>query len=400
MILGKYIKEKIENLTNYREIGGFKAIEKAKNLEPKEIIEEIKRSELRGRAGAGFPAGFKLELGTLNKEADRWIICNADEGEMGAFKDRELLTKCPYLVLEGLIIAGLAIGARKGYIYLRDEYSYVREQLETAIEEVEKSGVLEKSFPIELRIGAGAYICGEETALIESVEGKRGEPRLKPPFPPQSGLFNLPTIIINVETLATIPWIIANGAQAFLKIGTEKSKGTKLFSISGDVKNPGVYELPMGALLSELVYDLAGAENVKFVQVGGASGRIIRGDNLDRALCFEDVIGAGAVIVFDESRNAVETMREVMLFFVEESCGKCTPCREGNWVIHEILDRMSSGNGRKSDIQSLRDVSSAMIDTAFCGLGFTAPTSLLDSLALFEYEFQAAVEKDPQENES
>jgi NADH:ubiquinone oxidoreductase subunit F (NADH-binding) len=391
MILGEYIKTKIESLADYRKLGGFEALEKAKNLEPEDIIDEIKRSELRGRAGAGFPAGFKLELGTQNKEDDRRIICNADEGEMGAFKDRELLTKCPFLVLEGLTIAGLAIGARKGYIYLRDEYSYFREQLESAIREVEESGALQKPFAIELRLGAGAYICGEETALIESVEGKRGEPRLKPPFPPQSGLFNLPTIIINVETLANIPWIITNGARAFSKIGTEKSKGTKLFSVSGDVKNPGVYELPMGAPLRELVCDLAGAENVKFIQVGGASGRIISSDDLDRALCFEDVIGAGAVIVFNETRSAVEAMREVMLFFMEESCGKCTPCREGNWVIHEILDRMSRGEGRKSDIRSLKDVSAAMIDTAFCGLGFTAPTSLLDSLALFGDEFQAAV---------
>jgi NADH:ubiquinone oxidoreductase subunit F (NADH-binding) len=392
MILGKYIEKKVESLKEYKNLGGLKGLEKAKNLEATGIIEEIKRSELRGRAGAGFPAGFKLELGYQNKELNRWIICNADEGEMGAFKDRELLTKCPYMVLEGLTIAGRAVGAQKGYIYLRDEYSYLHGRLQRAIEELEKSGVLEKPFSIELKIGAGAYICGEETALIESVEEKRGEPRLKPPFPPQSGLFNKPTIIINVETLANIPWIIANGAQAFSNIGTEKSKGTKLFSVSGDVKNPGVYELPMGASLLELVYDCAGAENVKFVQVGGASGRIISGDNLNRKLCFEDVIGAGAVIVFNNSRNVVETMREVMLFFREESCGKCTPCREGNWVIHEILDRMSKIEGRKSDIRTLKDVSSAMIDTAFCGLGFTAPTSLLDSLTLFEDEFLAVLE--------
>ncbi len=392
MIFGKYIEKKIESLKEYKNLGGLKGLEKAKNLEAIQIIEEIKKSELRGRGGAGFPTGFKLELGYQNKEVNRWIICNADEGEMGAFKDRELLTKCPYLVLEGLTIAGLAVGAQKGYIYLRDEYTYFSGRLEKAIEELNKSGMVEKPFPIELKIGAGAYICGEETALIESIEEKRGEPRQKPPFPPQSGLFNLPTIIINVETVANIPWIITNGAQAFSKIGTEKSKETKLFSVSGDVKNPGVYELPMGASLRQLVYDCAGAQNVKFVQVGGASGKVVRGDNLDRALCFEDIIGAGAAIVFDNTRNVVETMREVMLFFMEESCGKCTPCREGNWVIHAILDRMSRGQGKKSDIQSLRDVSETMIDTSFCGLGLAAPTGLLDSLALFEDEFQAALE--------
>ncbi len=392
MIFGKYIEKKIESLKEYKNLGGLKGLEKAKNLEAIQIIEEIKKSELRGRGGAGFPTGFKLELGYQNKEVNRWIICNADEGEMGAFKDRELLTKCPYMVLEGLTIAGLAVGAQKGYIYLRDEYTYFSGRLEKAIEELNKSGMVEKPFPIELKIGAGAYICGEETALIESIEEKRGEPRQKPPFPPQSGLFNLPTIIINVETVANIPWIITNGAQAFSKIGTEKSKGTKLFSVSGDVKNPGVYELPMGASLRQLVYDCAGAQNVKFVQVGGASGKVVRGDNLDRALCFEDIIGAGAAIVFDNTRNVVETMREVMLFFMEESCGKCTPCREGNWVIHAILDRMSRGQGKKSDIQSLRDVSETMIDTSFCGLGLAAPTGLLDSLALFEDEFQAALE--------
>jgi NADH:ubiquinone oxidoreductase subunit F (NADH-binding) len=269
----------------------------------------------------------------------------------------------------------------------------MKEYVEKAILDVEHS-VLKSSgftFEINLRIGAGAYICGEETSLIESVEEKRGEPRLKPPFPPQAGLFQSPTIILNVETLSNLPWIMVNGADAFLKIGTEKSRGTKLFSVSGDVKNPGVYELPMGVKLRVLVEEYAGAENVKAVQVGGASGRIVAGNDLDRSLCFEDVLGAGAVIVFDESRSMVRSMCETMAFFMEESCGKCTPCREGNWVLHEILDRMCSGRGRNGDIQEMREIASAMIDTAFCGLGTTAPTSLLDSLDLFEDEFKGAV---------
>ncbi len=332
-------------------------------------------------------------MGLLNFGREKYIICNADEGEVGTFKDRELLKNCPYLVLEGLCIAGLAIGAGQGYIYLRDEYTYMREDIEKAIQELERSVLqsLGLTFKIILRMGAGAYICGEETSLIESVEEKRGEPRLKPPFPPQAGLFQLPTIIINVETLSNLPWIMVNGAEAFSQIGTEKSKGTKLFSVSGDVKNPGVYELPMGVKLRVLIEEYAGAENVKAVQVGGASGRIVAGDDLDRSLCFEDVLGAGGVIVFDKSRSMVESMRETMAFFMEESCGKCTPCREGNWVLHEILDRMCRGKGRNGDIQEMREIASAMMDTAFCGLGTTAPTSLLDSLDLFEEEFNLAL---------
>jgi NADH-quinone oxidoreductase subunit F len=393
MILKKYIEKRVNSIEEYRGLGGLKGLEQTKHRKKEEIVEEIKRSELRGRAGAGFSTGFKLEMGLLNFGLEKYVICNADEGEVGTFKDRELLKNCPYLVLEGLIIAGLAIGAKKGYVYLRDEYTYMKEYVEKAILDVEHS-VLKSSgftFEINLRIGAGAYICGEETSLIESVEEKRGEPRLKPPFPPQAGLFQSPTIILNVETLSNLPWIMVNGADAFLKIGTEKSRGTKLFSVSGDVKNPGVYELPMGVKLRVLVEEYAGAENVKAVQVGGASGRIVAGNDLDRSLCFEDVLGAGAVIVFDESRSMVRSMCETMAFFMEESCGKCTPCREGNWVLHEILDRMCSGRGRNGDIQEMREIASAMIDTAFCGLGTTAPTSLLDSLDLFEDEFKGAV---------
>ncbi len=392
-ILKKFIEKRIDSVEKYRELGGLRGLELAKNRKKEDIVEEVKRSELRGRAGAGFSTGFKLEMGLLNFGREKYIICNADEGEVGTFKDRELLKNCPYLVLEGLCIAGLAIGAGQGYIYLRDEYTYMREDIEKAIQELERSVLqsLGLTFKIILRMGAGAYICGEETSLIESVEEKRGEPRLKPPFPPQAGLFQLPTIIINVETLSNLPWIMVNGAEAFSQIGTEKSKGTKLFSVSGDVKNPGVYELPMGVKLRVLIEEYAGAENVKAVQVGGASGRIVAGDDLDRSLCFEDVLGAGGVIVFDKSRSMVESMRETMAFFMEESCGKCTPCREGNWVLHEILDRMCRGKGRNGDIQEMREIASAMMDTAFCGLGTTAPTSLLDSLDLFEEEFNLAL---------
>ncbi len=392
-IISTYIAKAVETTGDYEKLGGFDALEKAKESRPDEIIREIKYSGLRGRGGAGFPTGLKWEMAASHTEAaEKYIICNADEGEIGAFKDRVILENCPYLFLEGLIVAGIATGAHNGYIYLRDEYSYLQHTLEHAIDEIGKAlKNFHVDFSIHLRIGAGAYICGEETSLIESLEGKRGEPRLKPPYPPEHGLFGMPTVINNVETISNIPWIVINGAEAFSKIGTEFSTGTKLFSVSGDVKYPGVYELVMGEKIKTLVRDCAGAENIKAMQVGGASGRILTGSDLEIPLCFEGVLGSGAVIVFDNSRGIVEVMRETMAFFMEESCGKCTPCREGNFVIHKILDRMSSGMGKKRDILMLNEIAASMRDTSFCGLGTAATTGLMDALELFSDEFQQAI---------
>jgi len=393
MIISKYITKRVATPEDYKNLGGFEALEQAKQAEPNDIIQEIKRSGLRGRGGAGFPTGLKWEMAASYTESpEKYIICNADEGEVGAFKDRVILENCPYLFLEGLIIAGIATGAQNGFIYLRDEYSFLQKSLEHVIEE---AGEILKnynvSFSIHLRIGAGAYICGEETSLIESLEGKRGEPKLKPPYPPQHGLFGMPTVINNVETISNIPWIIVNGAENFSKIGTEFSAGTKLFSVSGDVRVPGVYELVMGVKIGTLVKDYAGAEDIKAVQVGGASGRILSDSDLEIPLCFEGVLGSGAVIVFNHSRSIVETMRETMAFFMEESCGKCTPCREGNFVIYKILDRMNSGLGSNRDILMLKEIASSMSSTSFCGLGTAATIGLMDALELFADEFQQAV---------
>jgi len=393
MILGKYLKRRIRDIEQYKKLGGFEAIKRAKQIGGRGIIDEVKRSDLRGRGGAGFPTGIKWELTRNNSGKEKYILCNADEGEVGTFKDRELLKNCPWLIIEGLILGGLAIGAKTGYIYLRDEYSYIKPGVEKAIEDVEKNILkpLGIDFSINLRMGAGAYICGEETALIESIEENRGEPRLKPPFPPQQGLYGLPTAINNVETLSNIPWILANGPNAFSAIGTGKSKGTKLFSVSGDAEKPGVYELEMGEKLRVLVEDYAGAHDIKCVQVGGASGRIISGEDLDRRLCFEDVLGAGAIVVFNNSRSIIEIMRDTMAFFVEESCGKCTPCREGSFVIYSILDRMNKGMGTKRDIKNMKEIANAMIESSFCGLGQAACTGLLDSLNIFEDEYNQAI---------
>jgi NADH:ubiquinone oxidoreductase subunit F (NADH-binding) len=398
MIFKKFIAKKISTVEDYRKLGGIEALLMASRMENGEIVEEIKKSGLRGRGGAGFPTGLKWEmvtglkweLGRESKDSEKYVVCNADEGEVGAFKDRAILENCPYLPLEGLVIAGLAIGSNKGYLYLRDEYQYMHESIQGAIEEIEKT-VLQPnniSFSTTLREGAGAYICGEETSMIESLEEKRGEPRLKPPYPPQSGLFGKPTIINNVETISNVPWIIREGAEAFSRIGTEMSNGTKLFSVSGDVKNPGVYELTMGEKLRDLVTDYAGAEDIKAIQLGGASGRIIAGNDLDRSLCFEDVLGSGAVIVLDNSRSIVHAIYDTMSFFMEESCGKCTPCREGNYVITELLKKILKGRGCERDLLTLREISTAMMDTSFCGLGIAAPRGLLDSLKLFEDEYK------------
>ena len=393
MILKKYITRKTESLDAYRALGGLTALQKAAGLGRKTIIDEIKKSQLRGRAGAGFPTGFKLEMAEQVQEPEKFVICNADEGEVGTFKDRELLKNCPYLVLEGMMIAGLAVGARQGYMYLRTEYSYLIDDIRRAIEEMEEEALsLGKcDFRLELFVGAGAYICGEETALIESIEQRRGEPRLKPPYPTNSGLFGKPTLIINVETLSNLPWIIVNGSEAFSSIGTEMSKGTKLFSVSGDVRRPGVYELPLGTSLRVLVIDKACANDVKAVQIGGASGRIVAGDDLERLLCFEDVLGAGGVVVFNSSRNMVEMMRENMAFFLHESCGKCIPCREGNYVINRLLSRICDGDGSEGDLTMIREIAASMGDSSLCGLGISAPTGLLDTLQLFEPEFREAI---------
>ncbi len=330
-------------IATYLERDGFKALEKAvNNLTGEQVTEEIKASGLRGRGGAGFPCGLKWELARKAPGDEKYVICNADEGEVGTFKDRYILENDPFTLIEAMAIAGHAIGAKRGFIYLRAEYHYLLDLLTNAIGQARKGGFLNR-FDIDIREGAGAYVCGEESALMDSIEGKRGEVRYRPPFPPSKGLWGKPTIINNVETLMNIPQIILNGARWFSQLGTEKSQGTKVFSVSGDVTRPGVYELVLGSRLRELVEDLALAKNIKIIQIGGATGRIIPQEMIDSPLDFENILGAGAVTVFDESRDILDIVYQTMEFLAEESCGKCVPCRQGTEAMVEILRKFAQG---------------------------------------------------------
>ena len=382
-----------ESITTYLDRDGFRAWQKVLDeMTPEQVIEEIKASGLRGRGGAGFPCGLKWELAGKAQGDEKYVICNADEGEVGTFKDRYILENDPFTLIEGIAIAAYAIGAKQGYIYLRAEYHYLLDLLMNAIGQVRERGFLQH-VDIDIREGAGAYICGEESALMDSIEGKRGEVRYRPPFPPSRGLWEKPTIINNVETLMNITQIILNGAHWFNQIGTERSKGTKVFSVSGDVKKPGVYELVLGSRLKELVEELALAEKIKMVQVGGATGRIIPYEMIDTPLAFEDILGSGAVIVFDKSRDVIDIVYRTMQFLAEECCGKCAPCREGTEVMVEILERLSQGEGMERDIVTLEQLSQAMMLSSLCGLGQAAPIPVIDSLQYFRSAYENQIRK-------
>jgi len=380
------------DIHTYLELGGFKALEQALGMPPEAIIAEIKSSGLRGRGGAGFPCGVKWELALKSDGAEKYFICNADEGEVGTFKDRYILQHDPFTLIEAIAIAALAIGAKQAYIYLRQEYHYLLGGLLNAIEQVKSKGYLEH-VDLRVRQGAGAYICGEETALIESIEGKRGEVRFKPPYPPSLGLWGKPTVVNNVETLMNIPAILLNGAQWFNKIGTEKSKGTKVFSVSGDVAKPGVCEFVMGSRIDEIVVDWAQASDIKMVQVGGATGGIIPCEMLATPLAFETILGSGAITVFSHRRDPLDFITHTVEFLAEESCGKCTPCREGSEVMLEILERLASGDGRQEDIQTLEELASVMSLTSLCGLGQATAVPVLDTLRYFRSEFNHRIQQ-------
>ena len=380
-------------ISTYLDRDGFEALKKARDsMSQQQVIEEVKASGLRGRGGAGFPCGLKWELASKSPGNQKYVICNADEGEIGTFKDKYILGNDPFTLIEGIAIAGYTIGAKKGYIYLRAEYHYLLDLLEGALDQVKERGFL-RHFDIEIYQGAGAYVCGEESALMDSIEGKRGEVRYKPPFPPSIGLWGKPTVINNVETLMNIPQIIFNGANWFTELGTERSKGTKVFSTSGDVERPGVYELVLGSSLRELVEELALARNVKMVQIGGATGRIIPHQMIDTPLAFESLLGAGSVIVYDESRDIVDIVYRTMEFLAEESCGKCTPCREGTEAMTGILRRFSHGEGLKGDIRALEELSSTMMIASMCGLGQAAPTPVVDTLHYFRDAYEDRIKK-------
>lgn len=372
--------------------GKYQAFEKAKQMPQDKVIAEVKESGLVGRGGAAFPTGVKWE-GAFKAEANqKYIICNADESEPGTFKDRILLLDDPHSTIEGMCIAGYAIGASKGFIYVRGEYPYIVPVLEKALNEARDAGYLGKDFDIEVRVGAGAYICGEETALFESIEGKRGFPRVKPPFPTTHGLFSKPTVINNVETLCNVPLIISKGVAEYRKIGTEKSPGPKLFCVSGDVTKPGIYEVPFGVTLRELMEMAGGVANgksLKSVLFGGAAGAFATSEHLDVKMTFEDLrgaglpLGSGVVMVFDETRDMRDVLNRLGHFFAHESCGKCYPCQMGTQRQKEILHRIAIGKVDSDDFVRLQDVGWTMTDASLCGLGQTAASAVLSAMKIW-----------------
>ncbi|MFC2085025.1 NADH-quinone oxidoreductase subunit F [Bacteroidota bacterium] len=368
------------------------SIRKALEQSRKDILFEIKESKLRGRGGAGFPTSTKWMLTAAAISADKFVVCNADEGEPGTFKDRVLLTEYPELVFDGMVIAGYVIGSKKGMVYLRGEYEYMKPYLEDFLKNMRQdsllgNNILDKSydFDIEIRLGNGAYVCGEETALIESLEGHRGESRNRPPFPVTTGLLKQPTVVNNVETLSCITKIIDKGADWFRKFGTTKSTGTKLFSVSGDCEKPGVYELPFGTKISDLI-GLVKAENPKAVQVGGASGICLNKTQFDKSLSYEDVSTGGSIMIFNENRDILSVLKNFMEFFVEESCGQCTPCRIGNVKLLEGIEMIEKNNYTFSYLNKLKELGKTMQVASKCGLGQSSPNSFLSILENFKEE--------------
>lgn len=358
------------------------------DLAPSAIIDAVEASGLRGCGGAGFTTGRKWRFAAQAPSDRRFVICNADEGEPGTFKDRVLLTERADLVFEGMTIAARAVGAREGILYLRGEYVYLQEHLQTVLAGRRARGVLGTGFDIRIQMGAGAYICGEEGALISSCEGLPGEPKTRPPFPVTRGYLGHPTVVNNVETFAHVARILDRGAAWFHAIGAGQSRGTKLFSVSGDCARPGVYELPYGLTLRELL-SLAGGEEAAAVQVGGPSGTMVGRDSLDRRLTFDDLATGGAVVVFSARRNILEIVEYYMSFFVHESCGYCTPCRVGNVFLKKAIEKFRKGQANDHDIAYLRDLSATIIETSRCGLGMTSPNPVLSSLQNFPLVYSA-----------
>lgn len=386
-------KEKRTGPVLFQEYEIGSAVIKALSLERNEILNELRESRLKGRGGAGFPTSTKWMIVAAANSDKKYVICNADEGEPGTFKDRVLLTEYPELVFDGMVIAGYTIGAGEGIVYLRGEYFYMLSFLEKYLEGMRNSGRLGKNafgkdgfnFDISIRLGSGAYVCGEETALIESLEGYRGEPRNRPPFPVNTGFMGHPTIVNNVETLASVPQIVLKGGAWYCENGTDKSTGSKLFSVSGDCENPGVYELPWGTTIKELL-KIAGAENALAVQVGGASGVCIGRKDFDRTLAYEDAATGGSIMIFNESRNMLHVLRSFMEFFVEESCGQCTPCRIGNVKLLEGVKMIENGTFTFEYLEKLKDLGRTMQVSSKCGLGQTSPNPFITILENFKDE--------------
>lgn len=398
-----------ESIEDYLGIRGYEALANAITAStPAGVIDEMKKSGLRGRGGGGFPTGMKWSFAAVNQADQKYVVCNADEGDPGAFMDRAVLEGDPHSVVEAMAICGYAIGASIGVIYIRAEYPLAIKRLKIAFDQAREKGLLGKNilgsgfdFDLELKYGAGAFVCGEETALIRSMEGSRGEPYTKPPFPANSGYWQKPTIVNNVETFANIPAILLKGADWFSSIGTEKSKGTKVFALAGKIKNVGLIEVPMGITLGEIIFDIGGGcpggKKFKAVQTGGPSGGALTFKDVEVPVDYDNLIakgsmmGSGGMIVMDEDDCMVAVAKFFLDFTMDETCGKCTPCRIGSKRIYEILDRITLGNGVEADLDKLKLLAAAIKDTALCGLGQTMPNPVLSTIRTFDEEFRAHV---------
>ena len=400
-----------EQIEEYIAVGGYEALAKAvTNMSPEDVIEEIKKSGLRGRGGGGFPTGMKWQFAKASVSDKKYVICNADEGDPGAFMDRSVLEGDPHKILEGMAVCGYAIGADEGYIYVRAEYPLAIKRLRIAIEQAEAMGLLGEnifgsgfSFKLHIKEGAGAFVCGEETALMASIEGKRGMPRPRPPFPAVAGLWGKPTNINNVETFGNVAAIITNGADWYAGFGTEKSKGTKVFALTGKINNTGLAEVPMGITMREIIYDIGGGINggkkFKAVQIGGPSGGCLPESMLDLSIDYDSLtaagamMGSGGLVVMDEDTCMVDVAKFFLNFTQSESCGKCTPCREGTKRMLEVLTRITEGQGREGDIELLEELARNIKETALCGLGQTAPNPVLSTLKYFRHEYEAHIKE-------
>lgn len=400
-----------EVIDEYIALDGYAALGKVlTEMTPEELIQEMLDSGLRGRGGAGFPTGLKWKFAAASKSDQKYVCCNADEGDPGAFMDRSILEGDPHSLIEAMAIAGYAIGADQGYVYIRAEYPIAVKRLQIAIDQAREYGLLGKdifgtgfNFDLELRLGAGAFVCGEETALMTSIEGKRGEPRCRPPFPAVKGLFQKPTVLNNVETYANIPQIILNGAKWLKSIGTEKSAGTKVFALGGKINNTGLVEVPMGTTLRDVVEviggGIPGGHQFKAAQTGGPSGGCIPASLIDTKIDYDNLLaigsmmGSGGLIVMDETNCMVDIAKFFLEFTVEESCGKCTPCRVGTRRLHEILEKITNGNGTMEDLDRLEELSYYIKENSLCGLGQTAPNPVLSTLMYFRDEYEAHVKE-------
>ncbi|WP_456085455.1 NADH-quinone oxidoreductase subunit NuoF [Massiliimalia massiliensis] len=398
-----------ENIEEYIGFDGYQALGKVlTEMTPEQVIQTIKDSGLRGRGGGGFPTGLKWSFAAANDADQKYVCCNADEGDPGAFMDRSILEGDPHVLIEAMTIAGYAIGASQGYVYIRAEYPIAVKRLQIAIDQAREYGLLGKNifdsgfdFDMELRLGAGAFVCGEETALMTSIEGHRGEPRPRPPFPAVKGLFGKPTVLNNVETYANIPRIILNGADWFSSMGTEKSKGTKVFALGGKIHNTGLVEVPMGTTLREIIEEIGGGipngKKFKAAQTGGPSGGCIPADLIDTKIDYDNLIaigsmmGSGGLIVMDEDTCMVDIAKFFLEFTVDESCGKCTPCRVGTKRMYEMLDKISKGNATLEDLDKLEELCYFIKANSLCGLGQTAPNPVLSTLKYFRHEYEAHI---------